>query len=195
MPKFDLEKGSKFDIDKGITEVLVGLGWDVGTNFDLDACVFGLVNQGGSAKFYNDGSHAVFYGNKPLKQGDSSFMTADGSIHHMGDNRTGIGDGDDESVKINFGKLPPEINEISIFACIYEARKRGQDFGKVQNSYVRVVDQGNGQELCRYSLKNEFAGMHTVQVGSFVKEAAGWAFKAVGAGAQAEIGDVLSQYS
>jgi len=196
MSTFNLQKGGKFQISKGIQRVMVGLGWDAGDNYDLDASVFGLINVGGNPRFYGDGSHAVCYANSGLKKPNGTFMTDDGSICHMGDNRTGVGDGDDEKIEIDFSKLPVDITEISIFVTLYEPAKRGgQEFSKVKNSFVRVVDTEANSELCKYQLRDEFAGATAVQVGSFLKENGQWVFHAVGAGSKAELGAVLEQYS
>jgi tellurium resistance protein TerD len=195
MARFDLNKGGRFSIEKGVQRVLIGLGWDAGDNFDLDASAFGLVNINGNPRFYADGSHAVCYANKDLKKPTGEFITDDGSIKHLGDNRTGVGEGDDEKIELNFFKLPTEITEISIFVTIHEAVKRGQDYGQVKNSYVRVVDQDTEAELCKYALRDEFAGASAVQVGSFLKENDQWVFHAVGAGSKADLGAILNQYS
>lgn len=201
MASFKLEKGNKFSVDKGIKRILIGLGWDEsGTTkpVDVDAHVFGCVlNASGNPVFYNDGSHAVTYANGGLKKNaDKSFETLDGSIRHTGDNRTGNGAGDDESIQIDIDKLPAELVELSVFLTIHDAKARGQNFGLIKNSFVRLVDQDSGAELCRYDLANEFQDAITIQVGSFVNGAGNWSFKAVGAGTSVEdLGGILEKLS
>jgi len=198
MATFQLEKGNKFAIDKGIQKVRIGLGWDLGDKpFDLDASIFGLVHLGGGKPvFYNDGSHAVCYANKELKKPDGKFVTSDGSIEHSGDNRTGAGDGDDEVITIDFSKLPNDVIDLAVWVTIYKGRERKQDFSQVKNSYIKVNDAETNAALCEYKLREEFGTATSVQVGSFLKGTDGtWHFEAVGAGAAAEIGDVLQQYS
>lgn len=198
MPTFKLEKGDKFAIAKAITKFRIGLGWDESQTskpIDIDAHAFGCVlKPDGSPTFYNDASHAVSYANSALPKGpNKSFHTADGSITHTGDNRTGSGAGDDEAIVIDSALLPAEITEISIFLTIHEAKSRGQTFGQIDNSYVRLLNEDSGEELARYDLKNEFANAITIQVGSLVKGASGWEFKAVGAGTDAnDLGAVLA---
>ncbi len=201
MASFNLNKGDKFAIAKAITKFRLGLGWDESaTNkpIDIDAHAFGCVLKAdGSPTFYNDGSHAVTYANGALtKNSDKSFQTADGSIIHSGDNRTGAGAGDDESILIDSSKLPAEIVEISIFLTIHEAVSRGQNFGQINSSYVRILNEDGGDELARYDLQNEFASAITIQVGSLVKTPAGWEFKAIGAGTSTnDLGAVLGMLS
>jgi len=200
MASFNLQKGNKFTIDKGIKNVLIGLGWDIGacgTSFDIDAHAFGCVVDGqGNPSFFNAGSHALTYANSDLKKNGKSFGTEDGSMIHTGDNRSGKGAGNDEEMLIALDKLPPEITEISIFISIHEAKARKQTFGKVTNSFVVLVDQDSQNELCRYNLQQEFSDAITIQVGSLVLEGSAWKFKAVGAGTpDEELGDVLGKLS
>ncbi|MGW2512609.1 TerD family protein, partial [Streptomyces scopuliridis] len=89
-----LAKGGNVSLSKeapGLTAVLVGLGWDVrtttGADHDLDASAL-LVD--GSGKVASD-RHFVFYNN---------LTSPDGSVEHTGDNLTGEGEGDDETVKV-----------------------------------------------------------------------------------------------
>ncbi len=194
MATFNLEKGNKFNLDKGVRKVLIGLGWEAGANHDLDVSILGLVHITGSPRFYGDGSHAVCFANESLKQKDNTFVTSDGSIKHYGDSRTGKESGDDEKIEVDFSKIPAEIVELAIFATIYKAKLRGQCFGSVKESYIHVTDLDTNQDLCIYKLRDEFAGSTAVQVGSFLREGNNWVFKAVGAGSTVELGDILEQY-
>lgn len=201
MSKFNLNKGDKFSVDKGIQHVRVGLGWDtskLSKPIDVDAHAFGCIhNANGNPAFYNDASHAVTYANTSLVKGaNKSFGTSDGSIVHTGDNRTGAGDGDDEQILIYLDKLPEAISEIMIFVTIHEAAQRNQHFGLVENSYVVLYNEDTKEELCRYNLRNEFSGTITIQVGSLVKNGETWSFNAVGAGtADESLADILSKLS
>ncbi|MBN0266604.1 TerD family protein, partial [Pseudomonas aeruginosa] len=100
-----LQKGGNVSLSKeapGLTEVIVGLGWDPrvtdGTEFDLDASVF---VTGENGKVLNDASF-IFYNNK---------TSADGSIEHLGDNRSGQGDGDDEQVNVKLNGLGADVKK------------------------------------------------------------------------------------
>ena len=198
---FNCTKGSAFAINKGIQRIIVGLGWDSSKTtkpIDIDAHAFGCVVRNGSPSFFNDASHAVTYANGALKKGaNKSFGTADDSMIHTGDNRTGAGDGDDEQIKIALDKLPADIEEILIFITIHEAAARAQHFGLIDNSYVSIRDEDANAELCRYNLRQEFDGTITIQVGSLTKENGGmWKFNAVGAGTSSEsLEDILSKLS
>ena len=196
MAKFQLEKGGRFQIDKGVRRVRIGLGWDAGDNFDLDGSAFGLVKlPSGKPMFYGDGSHAVCYANTELKRPDGTFATVDGSIVHSGDNRTGAGTGDDEVITVDLDKLPADVVEVAVWVTIYKAHERRQSFGLVKNSYIKISDVDANADLAEYKLREEFSDSTSVQVGSLVRDGRTWTFAAVGSGAGVELGQVLEQYS
>lgn len=123
-----LAKGQKVSLTKdnpGLSRVIVGLGWDVnafdtGGDFDLDAAAF-MVTESGKVSRQED---FVFYGN---------LTHPSGSVQHMGDNLTGTGEGDDEQIRIDLSKIPPEISKIAFSATIYEAEQRHQK--KISNHW------------------------------------------------------------
>ena len=172
-----LAKGQKVDLTKtnpGLKEVLIGLGWDTnrydgGHDFDLDAAAFLL---GGNGKVTSDADF-VFYNN--LKH-------SSGSVEHLGDNLTGEGDGDDEEIKIDLSKVPAEIEKIDFTVTIHEAEERKQNFGQVENAFIRIVDATNNNELIRYDLGEDFSIETAVVVGELYRNNGEWKFQAVGSG-------------
>jgi tellurium resistance protein TerD len=187
MATFKLDKGNKFALDKGIKHVVIGLGWEVapGVKADIDAHAFGcIINASQNPQFYNDASHALSYAAKPMLKVNAtgSFETQDGSLHHSGDDRSGsnTNGGDDEVITAYLDKLPEAITEVQIWITIHEP-KNGT-FGCVRDAFIRVLNQDNGQELCRYDLKNEFASARSIQIGSLIKNNNLWSFHAIGAG-------------
>ena len=136
-----LSKGGNVSLTKeapGLTEVIVGLGWDPrvtdGTEFDLDASVF-IVGESG--KVLNDGSF-VFYNNK---------TSPDGNVVHQGDNRSGAGEGDDEQINVNLAGLAQEAKKLAFAVTIHDADGRKQNFGQVSNAYIRVLNKADNKEL------------------------------------------------
>ena len=172
-----LSKGQKVDLTKnnpGLSKILVGLGWDTnkydgGYDFDLDAAAFLL---GPNGKVTSDGDF-VFYNN--LKH-------ASGSVEHMGDNRTGAGEGDDEQIRIDLSKVPDAIGKIDFTVTIYEADERRQNFGQVSNAYIHILDEANNIELIRYDLGEDFSVETAVVVGEIYRNAGEWKFNAIGSG-------------
>jgi len=174
-----LQKGQKVDLTKtnpGLTNVLVGLGWDTnkydgGHDFDLDTAAFLL---GENSKVSSDADF-IFYNNK---------VGANGAVNHLGDNKTGEGAGDDEQVKINLGQVPASIQKIDFTVTIHQAEERRQNFGQVQNAFIRIVNADSNEELIRYDLSEDFSVETAVVVGELYRHGAEWKFNAVGSGFQ-----------
>lgn len=184
-----LQKGQKVDLTKGnptLKHVLVGLGWDVnrydgGFAFDLDASAFLL---GANGQTPNTDAF-IFYGN--LKH-------PSGAVEHMGDNLTGEGDGDDEQIMVDLTKIPDSIEKITFTVTIYEAEERRQNFGQVDNSFIRIVDNDTGKELIRYDLGEDFSIETAIVVGEIYRHGGGWKFNAVGSGFQGGLAALCANY-
>lgn len=184
-----LTKGQKVSLTKGnpgLKHVVVGLGWDVnafdtGAAFDLDAAAFLLGESGRVA----DSGDFVFYGN--LKH-------ASESVVHLGDNLTGEGDGDDEQIKVDLSKVPANITKVAFTATIYEAETRRQNFGQVNNAYIRIYNEENGEELLRYDLGEDFSIETAVVFGELYKNGTEWKFNAIGSGYQGGLAALCGNY-
>ena len=103
-------------------------------------------------------------------------------MEHLGDNLTGDGDGDDEQIKIDLSKVPENVSRIAFTVTIYDAETRRQNFGQVQNAFIRIVDESNGQELMRYDLGEDFSIETAVVFGELYKNNGEWKFNAIGSG-------------
>lgn len=175
----NLTKGQKVSLTKenpGLKNITIGLGWDLnifdtGEDFDLDASAF-MLGSNGRCVSDND---FVFYGN---------LSGANDSVVHMGDNRTGEGDGDDEQIHIDLSRIPENIERVSFTVTIYEAEKRRQNFGQVSNAYIRIVDEDTQQELLRYDLGEDFSIETAMIVAELYKHNGEWKFNAIGSGFQ-----------
>ncbi|MBO0587811.1 TerD family protein [Sporosarcina sp. E16_8] len=184
-----LSKGQKVDLTKsnpGLTNITVGVGWDTnkydgGKDFDLDSSVF-LLNAAGVCA---DEKDFVFFNN--LEGGN-------GSVVHTGDNLTGEGDGDDEQVKVSLSNVPTTVERIAFAITIHDAEERSQNFGQVSNSYVRIVNDANGEELIRYDLGEDFSIETAVVVGELYRHGSEWKFNAIGSGYQGGLGSLVKDY-
>ena len=187
-----LTKGQRVSLEKvapGLTEVFIGLGWDVkamdtGYDFDLDASAFML---GRNEKIISD-NHFIFYNN--LTSPDSAK-----SVEHTGDNLTGAGDGDDEVIKINLPKVPAEVQKIVITVTIHDAAKRGQNFGQVENAFVRVVNAQTSQQVIRYDLVEDYSIETALIMAEIYRKDGEWRLNAVGSGYQGGLQALLDRYS
>ncbi|ASA15095.1 TerD family protein [Pseudomonas aeruginosa] len=171
-----LHKGGNVSLSKeapGLTEVIVGLGWDPrvtdGTEFDLDASVF---VTGENGKVLNDASF-IFYNNK---------TSADGSIEHLGDNRSGQGDGDDEQVNVKLNGLGADVKKLVFAVTIHDAEARKQSFGQVGNAYIRVLNKADGKEIARFDLSEDASTETAMIFGELYRHNDEFKFKAIGQG-------------
>lgn len=183
-----LAKGGNVSLSKeapGLTAVLVGLGWDVrtttGADHDLDASA--LLCDGAGKVLSN--AHFVFYNN---------LRSPDGSVEHTGDNLTGEGDGDDETVKVDLAAVPADVAKIVFPVSIHEAESRGQSFGQVRNAYIRVVNQSGGTEIARYDLSEDASTETAMVFGELYRNGAEWKFRAVGQGYASGLGGIVTDY-
>ena len=171
-----LSKGGNVSLSKeapGLSEVLVGLGWDPrvtdGTEFDLDASIF---VTGESGKVLSDAGF-IFYNNK---------KSADGSVEHLGDNRSGQGDGDDEQVVVKLTGLAADVKKLVFAVTIHEAESRKQSFGQVSNAFIRVVNKADGKEIARYDLSEDASTETAMIFGELYRHNDEFKFKAIGQG-------------
>lgn len=171
-----LFKGGNVSLSKeapGLSEIIVGLGWDPrvtdGTEFDLDASVF---ITGENGKVLTDASF-IFYNNK---------LSADGSVEHLGDNRSGQGDGDDEQVTVRLTGLAAEVRKLVFAVTIHDAEARKQSFGQVSNAYIRVVNKADGKEIARYDLSEDASTETAMIFGELYRHNDEFKFKAIGQG-------------
>jgi tellurium resistance protein TerD len=188
-----LDKGQPLSLSKeapGLANALIGLGWDARTTagdpFDLDACAL-LLNAHGKVRSDDD---FVFYGQAKFKDSSGRIVHPDGVVH-LGDNRTGAGDGDDEQITVDLTALPADVDKIVFTASIYDA---GQNFGQVRNAYIRIVDQASGTEIARYDLGEDAAVENAVNFAELYRYNGEWKFRAVGQGYTNGLGGIATDF-
>lgn len=178
-----LQKGQKVSLSKehaGLGKTIVGLGWDEAKQekggffspkpqaIDCDASAI-LLKSGKLV----DKKDIVYFGNLRHKSG---------TVLHMGDNLTGAGDGDDEQIVIDLASVPEEYDKIVIVVNIYQAVKRKQHFGLIENAFIRLVDARNNNEMCKYNLTENYSGMTAMIFGEVYRYNGEWKFSAMGQG-------------
>lgn len=171
-----LGKGGNISLSKTdptLQRVLVGLGWDVrsttGTDFDLDASAFMLTDNG---RVRSDDDF-IFY---------NQLSSGCGSVSHTGDNRTGIGDGDDEALILELSRIPSIIQRVVICVTIHDAESRRQNFGQISDAFMRVVNLDSGVELARFDLGEDYSSETAMIFGEIYRYQNEWKFRAVGQG-------------
>ncbi|PHM28190.1 TerD family protein [Xenorhabdus budapestensis] len=183
-----LSKGGNVSLSKEaptMKNVLIGLGWDAratdGQAFDLDASAFLLAANG---KVRSD-TDFIFYNN---------LKSADGSIMHTGDNRTGEGDGDDESLKIKLDQIPADVDKVVFVVTIHDAQTRSQSFGQVSGAFIRLVNDDTQVEVARYDLTEDASTETAMLFGELYRHNGEWKFRAVGQGYAGGLASVCAQY-
>lgn len=183
-----LSKGGNVSLSKtdpSLVRILIGLGWDErstdGADFDLDASAF-LLTASGKVR----GDHDFIFYNQLKSQ--------DGSVEHTGDNRSGQGDGDDESIKVDLSRVPAQIEKIAVTVTIHDAQSRGQNFGQIANAFIRVVNQDSNIEIVRFDLAEDYSTETAMVFGEVYRHNGEWKFRAVGQGYAGGLAAMCQQY-
>ena len=183
-----LNKGGNLSLSKsdpGLKKISVGLGWDVreteGVDFDLDASCF-LTGETGKVRSDAD---FIFY---------NQLQTPDGSVQHTGDNLTGEGEGDDESIIVDLSKISPEIFKLAFSVTIHDAPARGQNFGQVSAAFIRVVNVDTNNEIVRYDLSEDASTETAMIFGEVYRNSGEWKFRAVGQGFAGGLGPMAKSF-
>ena len=185
----NLSKGGNINLSKTaptMSKVDLGLGWNPratdGKAFDLDAVAF-LTGEDGKVRL--DGEF-IFFNQK---------VSPCGSVTHNGDNRTGDGDGDDETISVDLSKVPQEVAKIVFAVTIHEGQQNSQNFGMVDKAYIRVINQdANAEELARFDLSEDGSIEVAMIFGELYRHNGEWKFKAVGQGFNGGLGVLAASY-
>lgn len=170
----NMSKSQTLDFTKknpGLTTVRVGLGWDtasLGPSFDLDASAF-LLGANGKCP---DATHICYFNNQNAH-----------GVKSLGDNRTGQGEGDDETILVYLSQLPENIVKVKFVVTIFEAIQKKQNFGMVKNAYIRLMDDNTGAELCRFVLTDDYSTSTALIFAEVERQSDGnWNFNTLGEG-------------
>ncbi len=183
-----LQKGGNLSLSKtdpSLTKILVGLGWDPrvtdGAAFDLDASAF-LLNADGKVRGEQD---FIFY---------NQLRSPEGAVEHAGDSRDGLGDGDDEAIKVDLTKVPADVDKIAFVVTIHEAEARRQSFGQVGKAFIRIVNSVSGVEVVRFDLAEDASTETAMVFGELYRHNGEWKFRAVGQGYAGGLKTMCNQF-
>lgn len=185
----NLSKGGNVNLSKtapSMNKVNLGLGWNPratdGKAFDLDAVAF-ITDENGKVRVDGD---FIFFNQK---------VSPCGSVLHNGDNRTGEGDGDDETISVDLSKVPLDVAKIVFAVTIHEGQQNQQNFGMVDKAYIRVINQdANGEEVARFDLSEDGSIEVAMIFGELYRHSGEWKFKAVGQGFSGGLGALAASY-
>lgn len=198
----NLSKGQTINLDKNehdLSQVTIGLGWKIRqkkkgffgkllgpaeAEFDLDALAFLLDEQdkvrnlgtqrdmGGGRVVGLQGADVVFFNN---------LRHPSGAVWHTGDDLTGGTGGDDERIIVKLNELPPTYHKILFLVTIYQGIQKNQNFGQVDNAFIRAVD-AKGKEIARYNLSSDasYDGKCSMVFAEVYRKGSDWKFRALG---------------
>ncbi|MEU1075516.1 MULTISPECIES: TerD family protein [unclassified Streptomyces] len=126
------------DLD-GVTHLSIGVSWD--PTAGSSGGVVGLLRRKSGTDL--DLIAVAMQGADPVRLAglDSLDPMGNGSLVHSGDNQTGRGDGDDETVTVEFARVPDQITSIVFVAAAF---KKGSSFQKARNISFKVYDASGG---------------------------------------------------
>ena len=183
-----LQKGGNFSLDKtapGMVKIEVGLGWASrvtdGADFDLDASAF-ILNESGKVRGEHD---FIFY---------NQLKSKCGSVEHTGDELSGGSGGDDETLLVDLSKVPHDIQKVVFSVTIHDAEARRQNFGLVQDAYIRIVDSISKEEVVRFDLTEDYSTETALIFGELYRRGAEWKFRAIGQGFAGGLRVMANQY-
>ncbi|PHJ58390.1 hypothetical protein VF14_29920 [Nostoc linckia z18] len=185
--EIELSKGGRFNLSQeapSLKKVAIGLGWQInqaGETYDIDASVF-MLNADGKIP---DDKYFVFYNN---------LRSLDGSLIHSGDNRTGEGNGDDETIYVDLAKVNPAIQEIVFVVTIHQGQEKNQNFSQIKNAFIKIYNQENKNSLARYNLREAFSQETALEFGRLYKKHNQWRFQAVGEGYSSGLKSFVDKY-
>lgn len=187
----NLQKNDVLDLTKknpGLQNVVLAAEWDVvkkgffnfQADYDLDLVAL-LLDENGRV---NGKSSLIYFGNQ---RGTGIYL--------HGDNRTGEGDGDDEKISVSLDRIPASCKTIVFAVTIYQADKRGQNFSKVRNAYVRLLNEdARNAELCRYNLTDDGGENTAIVFAELTRDNNDWQFKAIGELMKASVSSLFERY-
>jgi tellurium resistance protein TerD len=197
-----IKKGDNIGIS--LRKIGVGLGWKYGRKnghvFDLDLSAFILDGSGKFVTHPDDNTPSynqirrffVFFNNE---------ASPDGAVRSSGDDMGGGEDGgeendddDKETIDVDLDKLDSRAVEIVFTATLEDYENRGHSFGDVQNSFIRVFNQENGEEICRYDLEDDFSSESAIEFGRLIKKSGDWEFEATGIGHDGGLLTLVNKY-
>lgn len=168
-----LNKGQRVSLTKAgggsLSKVRMGLGWDAMRKKGLFGSRAQSIDLDASALLFDASGELVD------QVWFQQLRSKDGSIQHTGDNRTGAGEGDDESIKVDLSQVPATVTALVFTVNSFT----GQDFSQIENAFCRLIDESDESEIARYDLTG--TGPHTAQIMAKVaRDGGGWSMTAIG---------------
>jgi tellurium resistance protein TerD len=195
-----IKKGDHVDIS--LKNIGVGLGWKGGKGvtghpYDLDLQAF-ILKQDEKFVIHPDDNIGEYSNKRRFFIYFNNLNSPDEAVTHTGDVEGDEDEEDDsedkETIFVYLDKLHPEATQIIFTATIDDAEVRKQDFGQVQNSFIRIYNKDNEEEICRYDLEDDFSVENAVEFGRLIRQGSGWEFEALGLGHDGGLASLVDKF-
>ena len=152
-----------------LTKVRMAVGWDHNPTAGFIASGAPPIDLDASAVQFAGGAFfdLAFF---------NHLATRDGSVVHLGDNTTGKGQGDDEVITVDLGRVYPKVESILFLVTSYQ----GHSLEYVRNAYCRLLDEDD-TELARFTITLGVRETGLVMAKLF-RDGPAWKLRAIGEG-------------
>ena len=184
-----LKKGDYIDLLHKVPSLkymYIACGWGQAAvetdRVDVDMSLF-LLDKNGQTRADGD---FIFYNNQ---------RACEGAIKHMGDNRAGMGDGDNETIFVDFNGIPFDVMKIVVAISIYDEKRDGLHFGGVNTLYVRLVNKEDNFEILRLPVEDQTILYHNTFVPlTLVREGPKWFVEGTAKPGKETLGGIAKSY-
>lgn len=189
----NLEKGQRLELTKTnptLKKLRVGLSWDVKPGFQADADA-SCVCLGENEKMLSHDSIVCY---STLNDRNNIYNK---SIVHSGDNLTGDGDGDDETITIDLASVPSNVASLLFTISMYGHGEK-TTFGRVKNCTCRLYNADTNEVICTFDLSEDFSTSTAIEMAKVYRKDNDWKVEAVGLSigtAQNGLTEILTKYS
>lgn len=170
-----------------LKNLIVAVGWDQRAfeeqKIDVDVSLF-LLDKDGQTRTDED---FIFYNN---------MEGSEGAVKHLGDSRTGAGDGDDEQIDVDLNGIPYDVLKIAFVLSVYDPDELGHDFSKVKNVFLRLLNKEDDQEIVRFVINDDDlkASGRGLYMAALNREGPEWIFEAQGEAVKAGLAKIATNH-
>lgn len=184
-----LRRGDYLDLlrkDPTLKKIRVGAGWEQRAveeeKVDIDLSAF-ILDRNDMTRIDED---FIFYNNP---------TGLEGGFKHLGDSRTGAGEGDDEALSIDLNAVPFDVQKIVFVLSIYDEESKGLNFSLVRDIFLRLVNEEDQNEVCRFIFEdNELVGGNGIYVATLIREGPKWYFEGNGIFVNGGLAEISTKY-
>lgn len=185
----NINKGEKVDLTKtnpGLNKVSFGISWDLQPDKVVDLDAFAVPVKADEKQH----SPVLYFGSPKV---DGKLSVLDGALIHSGDNLTGAGDGDDETITVDLSKVPADVDSVVVGVNIFNST--AGNMGQVKSAACRVYNAEKPTEnIINYDLNEDYSSYSGLLIGKIYRKEGQWKFQAMGEGCNGDINTITAKY-